>query len=204
LFVDKKLFIISFLSLCDLLFYGINLSKNDKYILTNKKKHAILEKIETERNVWVMYQKSVVHYIAKVVIDVLFYLSIVCVVAVPFAAKFLFAWINYGEEWYLPFFAAVIFLSGVGCVYILFNLKQMYRSLLVGDPFVHENVGHFRKMAVVCFAIAVLYILKCIFLFTVAAAVIAVIFVVGCLFCLTLKDLFKQAINFKTENELTI
>ena len=44
----------------------------------------------------------------------------------------------------------------------------------------------------------------CTVLFTIAAIVIAAIFMVGCLFCLTLKDLFKQAINFKMENELTI
>ena len=80
----------------------------------------------------------------------------------------------------------------------------MYRTLLVGNPFVDKNVAHFRKMAVACFVIALIYAVKCIALFTVAALVITVIFVVGCLFCLTLKDLFKQAVNFKAENELTI
>lgn len=151
-----------------------------------------------------MYKKSLTHYIAKVVIDALFYLSVICVVIVPFCSKWLFGWINYYNPDYLLPFTAIIFASGVLCVYILFSLKQMYRSLLVGNPFVDKNVRYFRKMAVACFIISLIYITKCFFMFTLATIVIAMIFIVGCLFCLTLKDLFKQAINYKTENELTI
>ena len=80
----------------------------------------------------------------------------------------------------------------------------MFKSLLVGNPFTGKNVSHFRKMAIACVIIAVIYILKAIIMFTFATIVIATVFVVGTLFCLTLKDLFKQAINYKTENELTI
>lgn len=151
-----------------------------------------------------MYKKSITHYISKIVIDVLFYLSIFCVILVPVWAKTLFFWINYNNDGYLIPFVAIIFLSGLCCVYILHNLKKMFKSLLVGNPFVDENVSHFRKMAVTCAIIALMYIVKCFFMFTYATLVIATIFVVGCLFCLTLKDLFKQAINYKTETELTI
>lgn len=151
-----------------------------------------------------MYQKSVTHYIAKVVIDILFYLSILCVALVPVWAKNLFVWINYSNEGYLIPFIVIIFLSGLCCVYILYNLKQMFRSLLEGNPFVDKNVRHFRKIAVACGIIALMYLVKCCFMFTYATLVIAIVFVVGCLFCLTLKDLFKQAINYKTETELTI
>ena len=45
-----------------------------------------------------MYQKSITHHISKIVIDVLFYLSIVCVILVPFWAKQLFLWINYPNQ----------------------------------------------------------------------------------------------------------
>ena len=151
-----------------------------------------------------MYQKSITHYIAKIVVDILFYVSIVCTLLVPFLVRWLFGWIEYGDSGYLTVFAVILFVSGLCCVYILLNLKQMYHSLLEGDPFTDKNVRHLRKMSVVCFLMAVIYFGKCTFMFTLATIVIAVIFVVGCLFCLTLKDLFKQAINYKTENELTI
>lgn len=151
-----------------------------------------------------MYQKSVTHYLAKLVIDFLFYLSIPCVILVPWWAKHLFLWIDYANGGYLIPFVIIVMLSGVGCVYILYNLKQMFRSLLEGNPFVDKNVSHFRKIAAACGLIAFLYLFKCFFMFTYATLVIATVFVVGCLFCLTLKDLFKQAINYKIETELTI
>ena len=151
-----------------------------------------------------MYKKSMTHYISKITIDILFYLSIVCVVLSPIFSRWLFGWINYSDSDYLIAFSVIIFLSGVCCSYILFNLKQMYKSLLVGNPFVDENVNHLRKIALSCFAIALMYIIKCFLMLTFATIVIAAVFIVGCMFCLTLKDLFKQAINYKTENELTI
>lgn len=151
-----------------------------------------------------MYKKSFTHYAAKIIIDILFYVSILCSILVPFCSNRIFEWINYMNTTYIYSFASILFVSGILCSYILFNLKQMYSSLLVGNPFVDKNVSHLRKMAVACFLISVIYALKCLFMFTLATVIISGIFIIGCLFCLTLKDLFKQAINYKTENDLTI
>ncbi len=151
-----------------------------------------------------MYKKSPVHYIAKIVIDILFWVSILCIAAIPLISEHLFEWIGYADSGYLKPFTAAVFLSGICCAYILFNLKKMYRSLLIGNPFTDENIGCFRKIAASCGIASLIYIIKCIALFTLASLVIAAVFAVGCLFCLTLKDLFKQAINYKSENELTI
>lgn len=151
-----------------------------------------------------MYKKSITHYISKITVDILFYLSILCTASTPFVGENIFNFIGYGVESYKIPFVITIFLSGLCCVYILYNLKQLYRSLLVGNPFVDKNVGYLRKMAVACMCVSIIYLLKCFIVFTIATVVIAVVFIIGCLFCLTLKDLFKQAINYKTENELTI
>lgn len=151
-----------------------------------------------------MYGKGLTHYVAKVVVDVLLYFALAAAVAIPFTVKRLFFWIGYINPGYLPVFTAVLFLSGICCVYILYHLKAMYKTLLVGNPFIESNVIHLRKIALACFITAVIYVIKSIILFTFASLVIAFVFMVGCLFCLTLKDLFKQAINYKNENELTI
>ena len=150
-----------------------------------------------------MYKKSITHYIAKVVIDILFYLSIVCTCAIPALAAYLIHLYPLSRNILLAY-AVILTVSGACCVYILFLLKQMYKSLLVGNPFVDENVRHLRKMAITCLIIGIIYVAKSVFLFTIATPVIAGIFLVGCLFCLTLKDLFKQAVNYKAENDLTI
>jgi len=183
--------------------FKIFLSKNNNFLLTSRNIHDRIMS-STRKDLISMYTKSITHYIAKYTIDVLFYLSIICTIAVPLWAKILFAFIRYPNAGYLTPFTVILFLSGLCCVYILFHLKQMYRTLLIGNPFVEQNVSHLRKMAVACTIIALIYLVKCFFMFTFATLVIAGIFVVGCLFCLTLKDLFKQAINYKTENDLTI
>lgn len=151
-----------------------------------------------------MYQKSLTHYISKITVDLLFYLSLLCTALVPFVSRHVFEWINYPCEAYFMPFTVIVFLSGLCCAYILFHLKQMFRSLMVGNPFVDQNVSHLRKIALSCLVISLIYAVKCVFMFTFVTLVVASVFMVGCLLCLTLKDLFKQAINYKVENELTI
>ena len=153
-----------------------------------------------------MYTKSITHHIAKITIDILFYLSIILTALSPFFTDDMFYLIGF-KNMGLHRMAAVtgiIFVSGIACIFILYSLKCMYRTLLVGNPFIDSNVSHLRRIALICGLAALVYIVKCIFMFTIATLVITVIFTVGCLFCLTLKDLFKQAINYKSENELTI
>ncbi len=150
-----------------------------------------------------MYKNSVVHYITKIVVDIMLYVGIACVIAVPFFCEgLLTAW------GYTPIssvlFTLVLFLSGVCSVYILYILKKMFKTLLGGNPFVEENIKSFRKMAFSCAIITLLYVFKAMWIFTWATVVIALVFLVGTLFCLTLKDLFKQAVYYKEENDWTV
>lgn len=150
-----------------------------------------------------MYEKSIVHHIAKWVIEVMFYCGIVCTVLVPFTIEGLLKYFSYAPQ-SASVYRVTLTLAGICAVYILFNIKKMYKTLLEGSPFVEENVAAFRRMAVAAALICIIFIVQVIFAFTVGSVTIALIFAIACLFCLTLKDLFKQAINYKTENDLTI
>lgn len=184
-----------------ILFFKNNLSFFDKFILTNIYTAAIMKKKRKED--FYMYKKSITHYIAKSTIDILFYLSIIGVILVPFFTDDLFRFADY-SDFEMITLTVTLFTSGICCIYILFYLKKMYTTLLNGSPFIDENVSHFRKISVGCFATSVIYVIKCLLLFTFGTLIIAAVFAVGCLFCLTLKDLFKQAINYKAENDLTV
>jgi len=152
-----------------------------------------------------MNQISKTHYVTKVLIDIMFYGGIVCVLAVPWAVNFLNQWLYHGgHPWFQTVMVPVLVSSGIFAVAILFYLKKMFRTMLNGNPFVWENVSCFRKIAVCCACIAVIYLVKSFLLFSPATIVIVLMFSIGMLFCLTLKDLFKQAITYKEENELTI
>ena len=97
-----------------------------------------------------------------------------------------------------------LFLSGVCAVYIIWQLRKLFKTLLGGNPFVMDNVNCFRKMAVASFLIAVIFAVKSMISFTYGAAIIVIVFAVAMLFCLTLKDVFKQAVYYKEENDWTV
>ncbi len=150
-----------------------------------------------------MYKDSVVHHITKTLIDVMFYGGIVCTALVPWLAKFIRDLHKYSDtEYWIT--TAVLFTSGICAVYIFFILKKMFKTLLGGNPFVVSNVNCFRKMAVACLVVSIIYIIKCLLIFTLASAAIVAIFAIGTLFCLTLKDIFKQAVFYKEEHDWTV
>ena len=150
-----------------------------------------------------MYQKSIVHYMTKISIDILFIVAIICCILVPFSSSWLFRYFGIVEEGAL-FVKAILMASGISCVYILWQLKVIFKTLLQGNPFIHANVSSLRRIAVACLVIAFIYFLKMVFMPTISTIVIIIIFVVACLLCLTLKDLFKQSIYYKDENDLTV
>ncbi len=150
-----------------------------------------------------MYKNSIVHYLTKIMVDIMFYGGIVCCLLVTQLAKLTRGYLWYGDDVVFPF-GIILFTTGVAAVYILFNLKKMFKTLLGGNPFVLSNVSCLRKMAVACFVIALIYAAKCMFWFTLATAIIVIMFVIAGLFCLTLKDVFKQAIYYKEENDYTV
>ncbi|HHZ01188.1 MAG TPA: DUF2975 domain-containing protein [Sedimentibacter sp.] len=150
-----------------------------------------------------MYQKSIVHYMTKISIDILFITAIICCMLVPFSSNWLYLYFGIGDSQAL-FVKIILLTSGLTCVYILWQLKVIFKTLLKGNPFIHANVSCLRKIALACLGIALIYLVKMFVMPTISTIVIIVIFVVACLLCLTLKDLFKQSIYYKDENDLTV
>jgi uncharacterized membrane protein len=139
----------------------------------------------------------------KICIDILFYVAILCCILIPFSSSWLFRYFGIVEA--SAFFAkAILLASGISCIYILWQLKIIFKTLMNGNPFIHANVSGLRKIAVACLVISFIYLVKMIVMPTISTIVIIVIFIVACLLCLTLKDLFKQSIYYKDENDLTV
>lgn len=150
-----------------------------------------------------MREKNIIQTATRAIIDVMFYLGIVCVVLTPFFSNTINRFYNYSSG-RLILFITILFISGVCAVYILFNLKLMYKTLAGGNPFVNKNVVCLKRMAAACGIIALAYIVKCVFMFSVSTVIVVMVFVLGGLFCLTLKDIFKRAILYKEENDWTV
>ncbi len=146
---------------------------------------------------------SSIHRLTKIVVDILFYGGILAFIFIIPFAKMWRTYYGLGDNEML-FYAAILFLSGICAIYIMWQLKKIFKSISGGDPFIVKNVGCLRKISVACMLISIIYIVKAIWYFSVTAIVLVVAFALMGLICLTLKDIIKQAIAYKEENDWTV
>lgn len=99
----------------------------------------------------------------------------------------------------------IIFLMTVGTLglFIIFELIVMLRTIS-RDPFIKENVRYLNRIGAVAFIIAALFFLKCLLYVTILTLGFGICLVVCGLFAFTLAHLFKNAVAYKEENDLTI
>lgn len=157
-----------------------------------------------------MERRRFLPYFTKVLIEIMFFSGIFVCALVP-------VWI-YKIEPHYPIFSigypvlkriasqlmAVLFISGIMSLYILWNIRHIFKTIVYTNPFNLENVAILRKIAVASFVIAITFIAKCFFWFTFSAVAIIIIFAIAGLFCLVMADVFQQAVLYKEENDLTV
>ena len=151
-----------------------------------------------------MCKNSFVHYLTKVLVDIMFYGGIVCCILAPFVLPHVLTYLGYRQSTFVAY-SIIILLSGLCALCIVWQLKSMLKTLLGGNPFVPQNVNCLRICSVASFLIAIIYVFKLfLLLFTPSSLILVIIFSLLGLFCLTLKDVFKQAIVYKEENDWTV
>lgn len=136
-------------------------------------------------------------------LNIIFVLSILCTIVMPFSGRFINSYYHYSSS-QLTFFIAVVTLSGVFSVFLLYNLKSLYKTFADNAPFITKNIKLLNYISLCCGGITVCYVIKCIFLFTPAALMIVLMFGMCVLLVISLRDIFKKAVEYKEENDLTI
>ena len=150
-----------------------------------------------------MAKKSFIHYVTKILVDVMFYGGILTTISLPFVMPLLVEALGYSPG-RITSYTVILMASGVCVIYILRQLKSMLKTLISGEPFVNKNVNCFRKCGVASFLISIIYLIRIIMWFTFGSLLIVIIFALLGLFSLTLKDVFKQAVFYKEENDWTV
>ena len=150
-----------------------------------------------------MHTNSFVHRLTKILIDLMFYGGIVICVALPALMPHALQFFGYPPEarW---LFTGILGAAGLCTVYILYQLKAIFKTLLGGDPFVYRNISCLRKCGVASFLISIIFLIRLLFSWTLASTIVVLIFALLGLFSLTLKDVFKQAVAYKEENDWTV
>ncbi|MCR4566898.1 MAG: DUF2975 domain-containing protein [Pseudobutyrivibrio sp.] len=149
----------------------------------------------------------------KVIIDLAFTIGILLELSVPFGLKpsvkltikLLGAETEYAKILDHYVYAVVsIMLVGLFCLLILFELKNMMKTVIDDNCFVQDNVKSLSRMAAYAFAITILKLLRCAVYFTPAAIIVAGVFAFAGLLSKVLAMVFEKAVNYKLENDLTI
>jgi hypothetical protein len=140
----------------------------------------------------------------KKLLDLVFLGGIAIFLGLPFVLKWYMAELdntNNSNYYFLLFF---LYFTGLFCLWIVFEMKKIFKTLNRKNPFMMDNVICLKRMSIGALTISGAYVIKIIFLNSVLTIIIAMIFLIAGLFLVILAEVFKQAVEFKQENDLTI
>lgn len=141
--------------------------------------------------------------ITKGLLDFMFYSGIAVCVTVPFTFWQIGKYLNEFQKFYLPF-CIIFIIAGTLALIILRELRNMFGTVIAGDPFVKENVKSLKRMGICAFLIAAIMLIRLFLVISITVMVLVLVFTVAGLFSIVLSQVFDQAVTYKMENDLTI
>ena len=139
----------------------------------------------------------------KGMLDFMFYSGIAVTLTLPVSVR-IYGHINsYFEQFYIHL--VILFaISGVLAELILYELRNMFRTVLANDCFVEANVKSLNRMGTYSFLIALVTAGRMLLYLTPAVMIVILVFVIAGLFSKVLSQVFDRAVAYKLENDLTI
>lgn len=150
-------------------------------------------------------KKETVVLITKYLLDFMYFSGMVVTVSLPWTIKWigeLFAYDNFMENY--KEVVVIYFILGILAILIIGELRKMFRTVLVEDCFVKENVVSLQRMGTYSFIIAAICFIRTLLYLTVAMPVLILVFIIAGLFSKVLSLVFDKAVEYKQENDFTI
>ena len=142
----------------------------------------------------------------KIFLQICFYFGIILLVILPFILRML--GFNIGVSMF------IIYPNGIILLLITRNFIELFDSLKNNTPFCKENVKILKKTGVVSFIESIFWLIdlgyQILFInlkdivFNVTLGFLSILFLGVAIALYILSELFKQAYDYKKENELTI
>jgi len=150
-------------------------------------------------------KKETVILITKYLLDVMYFAGMIVTVSLPWTIR----WV--GELFTYDIFAqqyrevvVIYFILGILAIFIIGELRKMFRTVLAEDCFVKENVESLQRMGTYSFIIAAICLIRTLLYLTVAMLVLILVFMIAGLFSKVLAFVFDKAVEYKLENDFTI
>lgn len=145
--------------------------------------------------------------IVEWVVTLIFILGIGIWISLPWSLPWIIREIKpqYGDNsmffWFIIIF---LYITGVFAIGIVYQIRRFFISINQNNPFIYENVKALKKIGYFSFIIALCYVVKIFYYPTILTIIITMIFVIAGCFGVVLAEIFRQAVDTKNENDLTI
>ena len=136
-------------------------------------------------------------------LKIVFVLGIMVIVFLPLCLKWYLNLFNIDQTLFTGMLI-ILYISGIVSLFIIYKFIVMFKTLKLNNPFVKENVTNLKHISYSCLIIAIIYFIAIFIFRTVFTSIIFMIFTVAFLGTYILAELFKQAVTYKEENDLTI
>lgn len=142
--------------------------------------------------------------LVKRILDFVFLGGLGILITLPFVLKWYMNTLfrTSSENYY--FLLGFLYLTGIVCLGLVNEIRKIFKTLNRRNPFMMDNVKSLNRIGWSCFVIAVAYILKIFLYNSVLTVIITMVFIIAGLFAVVLAEVFRQAIEVKEENDLTI
>jgi hypothetical protein len=142
----------------------------------------------------------------KLLIEAILVIGAVVYITLPFFLKCFMnlegGILGKGENY--AFLVGFLYFVGAFLIVILFEIRRIFSTINSGNPFQSANAKSLKMIALMSLLITGSFIVKIFFFNTILTMATAVIFLIAGLFSVVLAEVFKQAVAFKEENDLTI
>jgi hypothetical protein len=151
-----------------------------------------------------MIRKEKLAAVVKYILELILIGVAMVVLGLPIILKMCFdayIWTAGENYWFLLVF---LWITGLLYLGIVHELRKMIIRLIQREPFRRENVASLRRIATLSLIISAMYAIKIIFYISFLTVIVTMMALLVGLFALILAEIFRQAIEVKEENDLTI
>lgn len=142
--------------------------------------------------------------LVKWILDIVFLGGLGILITLPYVLKWYMNTLHLTSSENFYFLLGFLYITGIVCLGLVNEIRKIFKTLNRRNPFMLDNVKSLNHIGVACFIIAAAYILKIFFYNSVLTAIITMVFIIAGLFSVVLAEVFRQAIEVKEENDLTI
>ncbi|MFR8116943.1 MAG: DUF2975 domain-containing protein [Clostridia bacterium] len=149
--------------------------------------------------------KNSLSNIVKIILQIVLILGIIIIIFLPFLVNLynkVFHINLTGFEYYG--YITLLYCASIPAIILVYKFIKMFDTLKNNNPFIKENAKNLNIAAICCGVISFEFFVGMFILNSVFMIIVTGIFLVGAIGLYILAELFKQAVAYKEENDLTI